>query len=64
MNGRTRTVSVAFELIATPSIPVGRDPRSIALAPDGTIWVTARMSDEVPGTTIEIVYVPSARTFS
>jgi YVTN family beta-propeller protein len=28
-------------------IPVGRDPRSIALAPDGTIWVTNRMSDEV-----------------
>ena len=28
-------------------VPVGKDPRSVAQAPDGSIWVTSRASDEV-----------------
>jgi MYXO-CTERM domain-containing protein len=45
-------------------IPVGKEPRALAQAPDGSIWVTNQMSDEVvvldPGTGAILTRIPLA----
>lgn len=49
VNPDSGSVSVvdAQALTRLHEIPVGKDPSSLAVAPDGTIWVTNRLSDEV-----------------
>ncbi len=49
VNPDSDSVSVvdAQGLTRIREIPVGKQPGSLAVAPDGTIWVTNRLSDEV-----------------
>ena len=49
VNPDSGSVSVidAQALTRLREIPVGKQPSSLAVAPDGTIWVTNRLSDEV-----------------
>jgi YVTN family beta-propeller protein len=41
------TVIDASTMARMKEVPVGKEPHFLALAPDGTIWVTNQMSDEI-----------------
>jgi YVTN family beta-propeller protein len=49
VNSDSGTVSVidAEQMTRLREVPVGREPHSLAQAPDGTIWVANQLSDEI-----------------